>query len=124
MLALSSAAVVLLVAGAMTIHAATKISKADFGKTKDGDAVQIFTLTNSSGMELKISTYGGAIVSLKTPDRTGEMGGGRDGKGRQSSERHVPEQAQRGGTENHPHGITRRPSADTGSSPGFDCGAV
>ena len=74
MLALSSVAVVLLVAGATTIHAATKISKADFGKTKDGAAVQIFTLTNSSGMELKISTYGGAIVSLKTPDRSGAMG--------------------------------------------------
>ena len=74
MLALSSAVVVLLVAGATTIHAATKISKADFGKTKDGVAVQIFTLTNASGMELKISTYGGVIVSLKTPDRTGAMG--------------------------------------------------
>jgi aldose 1-epimerase len=75
MLALSSAAaVILLVAGAVTIHAATKISKADFGKTKDGVAVQIFTLTNASGMELRISTYGGVIVSLKTPDRTGAMG--------------------------------------------------
>jgi aldose 1-epimerase len=74
MLALSSAAVVLLVVGATTIHAATKISKADFGKTKDGVAVQIFTLTNASGMELRISTYGGAVVSLKTPDRTGAMG--------------------------------------------------
>ncbi|MGD0868129.1 MAG: aldose epimerase family protein [Bryobacteraceae bacterium] len=74
MLALSSVAVVLLVAGATTIYAATKISKADFGKTKDGAAVQIFTLTNASGMELKISTYGGAIVSLKTPGRTGAMG--------------------------------------------------
>src|ERR1035441_9713619 len=48
MLALSSAVVVLLVAGATTIHAATKISKTDFGKTKDGVAVQIFTLTNAS----------------------------------------------------------------------------
>jgi aldose 1-epimerase len=73
MLALSSA-VVLLAAGVITVQAATKISKADFGKTKDGAAVQIFTLTNASGMELKISTYGGAIVSLKTPDRTGAMG--------------------------------------------------
>src|ERR1035441_10463396 len=73
MLALSSA-VVLLAAGAITVQAATKISKADFGKTKDGAAVQIFTLTNASGMELRISTYGGAIVSLKTPDRTGAMG--------------------------------------------------
>ncbi len=74
MLALPPVADILLVAGATTIYAATKITKADFGQTTDGTAVQIFTLTNASGMELKISTYGGAIVSLKTPDRAGAMG--------------------------------------------------
>src|ERR1035438_10332226 len=73
MLALSSVAAVLLLVGAVTIHAATKVSKADFGKTSDGTAVQIFTLTNEHGLEARISTYGGVVVSLKTPDRTGQM---------------------------------------------------
>ena len=73
MLALSSVAAVLLLAGAVTIHAATKVSKADFGKTPDGKAVQIFTLTNEHGLEARICTYGGVVVSLKTPDRTGKM---------------------------------------------------
>jgi aldose 1-epimerase len=72
-LALSSITAVLLLAGAATIHAATKVSKADFGKTSDGTAVQIFTLTNEHGLEARICTYGGAVVSLKTPDRTGKM---------------------------------------------------
>jgi aldose 1-epimerase len=73
MVALSSA-IALLALGALSVHAATKIVKADFGKTKAGEPVQLFTLTNASGMEMKISTLGGAIVSLKTPDRTGAMG--------------------------------------------------
>jgi aldose 1-epimerase len=73
MLALSSVAAVLLLVGAVTIHAATKVSKADFGKTSDGTAVQIFTLTNEHGLEARISTYGGVVVSLKTPDRSGQM---------------------------------------------------
>jgi aldose 1-epimerase len=73
MIELSSAAVALLLFGAATIHAATKVSKADFGKTADGTSVQIFTLVNEHGLEARISTYGGAVVSLKTPDRTGQM---------------------------------------------------
>ncbi len=55
------------------MHAAT-IQKSDFGKTPDGTAVSLYTLTNSKGMEARIITYGGAIVSLKTPDRKGAMG--------------------------------------------------
>ena len=57
----------------IAMHAAT-IQKADFGKTADGTSVSLYTLTNAKGMEAKIATYGGAIVSLKTPDRTGKMG--------------------------------------------------
>lgn len=53
---------------------ATTIQKSDFGKTPDGTAVAIYTMTNSKGMEAKVITYGGALVSLKTPDRTGAMG--------------------------------------------------
>jgi len=57
----------------LTMSAAT-IQKSDFGKTADGAAVALYTIKNGKGMEAKIITYGGAIVSLKTPDRTGAMG--------------------------------------------------
>ncbi len=54
-------------------HAAT-IHKSDFGELADGTAVALFTLSNGKGMEASITTWGGALVSLKTPDRTGKMG--------------------------------------------------
>src|SRR5439155_15504663 len=44
-----------------------------FGKTADGQAVDIYTLTNAHGMEVKIINYGGVVVSLKAPDRSGKM---------------------------------------------------
>ncbi len=50
------------------------ISQAPFGKTPDGAPVDIFTLRNVSGVEARISNYGGIIVSLKAPDRAGDLG--------------------------------------------------
>jgi len=50
------------------------ISKKDFGKTADGKPVELFTLTNSRGSEAAIVTYGGAVVSLKVPDKSGKLG--------------------------------------------------
>ena len=73
MLSLSSVAALLLIVGAATVHAATKMSMDDFGKMPDGTPVRIFTLTNEHGLEARICTYGGAVVSLKTPDRTGKL---------------------------------------------------
>ncbi len=49
------------------------VSIADFGSTPDGESVRIYTLTNSGGIELRIITYGGIIVSLRTPDRDGNF---------------------------------------------------
>jgi aldose 1-epimerase len=49
------------------------LKKEDFGKTKDGQSVEIYTLTNANGVEARITTYGGIIVSLKTPDRAGKL---------------------------------------------------
>ena len=73
MIELSSVAAALLLIGAATIHAATKVSKADFGKMPDGTPIPIYTLTNEHGLEARICTYGGAVVSLKTPDKNGQM---------------------------------------------------
>lgn len=54
--------------------ACNKITKAPFGKTLDGKKVDIYTLRNTNGVEARICTYGGIIVSLKVPDRAGKMG--------------------------------------------------
>jgi aldose 1-epimerase len=40
----------------------------------DGTAVDLFTLTNANGVEVRISTLGAAIVSIRTPDREGRSG--------------------------------------------------
>ncbi len=50
------------------------MNKQNFGKTSDGTPVELYTLTNSHGVETTIMTYGGTVVSLKTPDRSGRPG--------------------------------------------------
>ena len=42
--------------------------------TESREAVELYTLTNANGMEARIMTYGGAVVSLKVPDRNGKLG--------------------------------------------------
>jgi len=51
-----------------------KVRKQVFGKTSRGETVELYTLTNSKGMEATIITYGGIIVALKVPDRNGKAG--------------------------------------------------
>jgi aldose 1-epimerase len=48
------------------------IQKAPFGRAGD-QPVEIYTLSNIHGIEARIMTYGAAIVSLRTPDRTGQF---------------------------------------------------
>ncbi|MFT3739891.1 MAG: aldose epimerase family protein [Breznakibacter sp.] len=50
------------------------ITKQDWGKLSTGEAVELYTLKSTTGIELKITTYGGAVTSLKTPDNKGQMG--------------------------------------------------
>lgn len=54
--------------------AVRQITSQPFGKTPEGQTVDLYTLTNNRGASTTISTYGGVIVSLKLPDRTGAMG--------------------------------------------------
>ena len=49
------------------------IRKDDFGKTKDGASVDLYTLTNANGMVARITNYGGIIVELWVPDREGKL---------------------------------------------------
>jgi aldose 1-epimerase len=50
------------------------IEMEQFGTTPDGKKVDIYTLTNANGCEVKITNYGGIVVSLKVPDKEGNMG--------------------------------------------------
>lgn len=60
----------------LNVIAQTKagMTKQPFGKTADGKNVEIYTLTNARGVEAKIITYGGIVVSLKVPDNKGQPG--------------------------------------------------
>ncbi|MGH7581780.1 MAG: aldose epimerase family protein [Gemmatimonadales bacterium] len=60
--------------GNTSVTGASSVSQAPFGALPDGDSVSLFTLTNPHGMEVRITNYGGIIVSLKVPDRTGALG--------------------------------------------------
>jgi len=50
-----------------------KVTRTSFGKTASGTEVSLYTLKNSSGMEAAITNYGGIVVSLKTPDKAGQL---------------------------------------------------
>ena len=49
------------------------LKKESFGKTADGQEVELYTLSNANGVEAAIATYGGIVVSLKVPDRDGKL---------------------------------------------------
>ena len=66
-------AAVSLVGCASMSHSTDSIGKASFGKTPDGQPVDIYTLRNAKGAEARIMTYGGIVVSLTMPDRTGHL---------------------------------------------------
>lgn len=60
-----------LLAAVMTAEAKTKVTSQPFGKLPDGTPVEIYTLSDGA-YEAQIATYGGVLVSMKTPDRNGK----------------------------------------------------
>lgn len=48
------------------------VKQAVFGTMPDGRDVKIFTLTNKSGLEARVTEYGAILVSMKTPDKSGK----------------------------------------------------
>lgn len=44
-----------------------------FGKTKEGQEVTLFTVTNKNGLVLKMIDYGATVVSVETPDKDGKL---------------------------------------------------
>ena len=55
-----------------TMTAKTRVAKQAFGHAPDGTAVDLYTLADGR-IEVGIMTYGGIIVSLRTPDRNGKL---------------------------------------------------
>ena len=49
------------------------VSKASFGTTPDGQAVDVYTLRGAGGMEVRAITFGGIITSIRVPDRRGNL---------------------------------------------------
>jgi aldose 1-epimerase len=61
-------------ASAVAKPAGAGVTGERFGATADGTAVDVFTLRNAAGVEVRAINYGAIITSLKVPDRTGAMG--------------------------------------------------
>jgi aldose 1-epimerase len=53
---------------------ARAVQEAPFGQTKEGQAVEIYTLTNRNGLTAKVMTYGATLTELIVPDRSGKPG--------------------------------------------------
>ncbi|NDV20684.1 galactose-1-epimerase [Pseudodesulfovibrio sp. JC047] len=49
------------------------LSRTRWGVLDDGTPVDLFTLTNTRGMEVSIATYGGIVTRLTAPDRAGNL---------------------------------------------------
>src|SRR5438132_5849168 len=50
----------------------SEVKKQPFGKLPDGTPIELYTLSNGNGMQAGIMTYGGAVVTLTAPDRSGK----------------------------------------------------
>ena len=49
------------------------IKKTEFGKTKDGKIVNLYTLTNKNGLSASFTDLGGTWVSMLVPDKDGNF---------------------------------------------------
>jgi aldose 1-epimerase len=66
-------ALLLVLSSVLVAHAQATVTKESFGKTAGGENVDLYTLRNMHGVEAKITNYGGILVSLKVPDRSGKF---------------------------------------------------
>src|SRR5438309_7252064 len=71
-LAIPLLGILFIVASQQMLQAKSRMHKKAFGKT-DGQEVELYTLTNNSGVEVAITNFGATVVSLKVPDRQGKF---------------------------------------------------
>jgi aldose 1-epimerase len=64
---------VAMAAGASGQKTKPGIKRSTFGKMSDGQTIDLYTLTNKNGMQVGIINYGGRVVSIRVPDRQGQM---------------------------------------------------
>jgi aldose 1-epimerase len=67
-----SAVFAVLILLAATMSAKTRVDKRAFGHAPDGTPVDLYSLADGK-VEVRIMTYGGIVVSLRTPDRNGKL---------------------------------------------------
>ena len=56
-----------------TANAAAPLDHAPYGTTQDGQAVDIYTMTNEHGLHVRFLSYGGVITEINTPNRAGRL---------------------------------------------------
>lgn len=49
------------------------VQKEIFGKTTDGEPVEIYTIKNSNGLRARVMTWGAGLVEMRVPDRDGKV---------------------------------------------------
>ena len=70
---LCGAALLSAVACGSTDMTLSGLDSENFKSEKDGKTTALYTLTNSNGMEVCITNFGGRIVSVMVPDRDGKL---------------------------------------------------
>jgi aldose 1-epimerase len=55
------------------VGGAATLDQAPYGTTQDGQAAEIYTMTNDHGLRVRFLSYGGIITEIDTPDRAGRL---------------------------------------------------
>ena len=50
-----------------------RLTQTPFGRTADGQVIDLITLRNSKKTEIRFMTYGGIVLSIRTADRSGAL---------------------------------------------------
>ena len=63
----------ILVAASAGVALSQSVTEEEWGRTKTGDTVHRYTLTNANGLRAAVMTYGATLISVETPDRDGNL---------------------------------------------------
>lgn len=56
-----------------SMETSPRLTKGPFGRTADGQVIELITLRNAKKTEIRFITYGGIVLSIKTADRDGAL---------------------------------------------------